>query len=45
VDAVAKIISGVVYLANNGGTNPWDTAAGFAEDTSWVIAPPWAPGP
>jgi hypothetical protein len=34
-----------VYLANNGGTNPWDTTVSWADDTSWLIAAPWAPAP
>ncbi len=34
--------SNVVYLAANGGTNPWDTATGWAADTSWLVAAPWA---
>ncbi len=40
-----RAFNNVVYLANNGGTNPWDTTVSFADDTSWVIAPPWAPTP
>jgi hypothetical protein len=34
-----------VYLASNGGTNPWDTTVSWADDTSWLIAAPWAPAP
>ena len=35
----------VVYLASDGppGTNAWDTAAGWLDDTSWLVATPWAP--
>jgi hypothetical protein len=32
----------VVFLASNGGSNPWDTAAGWPVDTSWLVATPWA---
>jgi hypothetical protein len=38
-----RTFDGVVYLANNGGTNPWDTTVSWAEDTSWIVAAPWAP--
>ena len=34
-----------VYLASNGGSNPWDTTTDWAADTSWVVAAPWAPAP
>jgi hypothetical protein len=36
-----------VYLASDGppGTNPWDTATSWPDDTSWLIAAPWAPAP
>ena len=37
--------SSVVYLAANGGSNPWDTATGWPVDTSWLVATPWAPAP
>jgi hypothetical protein len=35
----------IVYLASDGppGTNPWDTATSWADDTTWVVATPWAP--
>jgi hypothetical protein len=34
-----------LYLASDGppGTNPWDTATSWADDTSWVVAAPFAP--
>ena len=35
----------VVYLAADGGSNPWDTATGWPVDTSWLVAPPWAQPP
>jgi hypothetical protein len=33
-----------VYLASDGppGTNPWDAAASWADDTSWAVVAPWA---
>jgi hypothetical protein len=33
-----------VYLASDGppGTNPWDTTASWADDTSWGVVAPWA---
>ncbi len=37
--------SNVVYLAADGGTNPWDTDTGWAADTSWLTAAPWAQAP
>jgi hypothetical protein len=32
----------ILFLASNGGANPWDIASDWAADTSWVVAPPWA---
>jgi sRNA-binding protein len=34
-----------VYLASDGppGTNPWDTATSWADDTSWLVAAPFSP--
>jgi hypothetical protein len=40
-----RTFAGVLYLASNGGPNPWDTATGWAADSSWVVAPPWAQPP
>ncbi|NUR03566.1 MAG: hypothetical protein HOY79_45775 [Streptomyces sp.] len=34
-----------VYLASNGGTNAWDTATSWADDSSWTAAAPWAQAP
>jgi hypothetical protein len=36
-----------VYLASDGppGTNPWDTPTSWTDDTSWLVAAPWAPAP
>jgi hypothetical protein len=34
-----------VYLARQGGPNPWDTATSFAEDTTWAATIPlWRSG-
>jgi len=34
-----------VYLARSGGPNPWDTASGFAADTTWAaVVPLWRSG-
>ncbi|KAJ7886029.1 alpha-L-arabinofuranosidase B [Mycena leptocephala] len=30
-----------VYIASNGGSNAWDSAAGWAADTTWQVASPW----
>jgi hypothetical protein len=35
----------VLYLASNGGANPWDTASNWPAETSWVVAQPWAQPP
>ena len=34
---------GKVYIAGDGGTNPWDTTALWSDDTSFIVAPPWEP--
>ena len=34
-----------VFLASDGGSNPWDTATGWPVDTSWLVAQPWAQAP
>ncbi|SEP19885.1 alpha-L-arabinofuranosidase B [Amycolatopsis saalfeldensis] len=31
-----------VYIAHNGGSNPWDTTTSWADDTTWEVAQPWA---
>ncbi|MFL6117987.1 AbfB domain-containing protein [Actinophytocola sp.] len=34
-----------VYLAKQGGANPWDTATSFAQDTTWAVTVPlWRSG-
>jgi len=35
----------VLFVASNGGANPWDVATDWAADTSWAVAPPWAQPP
>ena len=41
-----RAFENTVYLASNGpGTNPWDTTTSWAEDSSWVVAAPWAQAP
>ena len=32
-----------LWLAANGGTNPYESAANFPADVTWNIAPPWTP--
>jgi hypothetical protein len=34
---------GKVYIAGDGGTNPWDTTALWTDDTSFIVSPPWSP--
>jgi hypothetical protein len=31
-----------VYIASNGGSNAWDSTTSWSDDTSWVVASPWA---
>ncbi|WP_377272945.1 alpha-L-arabinofuranosidase B [Peterkaempfera sp. SMS 1(5)a] len=31
-----------VYIASDGGSNTWDSATSWSDDTSWVIAQPWS---
>ena len=40
-----RTFENVLYLASNGGANPWDTATNWAADTSWLVAQPWAQPP
>jgi hypothetical protein len=40
-----RAFQGGVYLASNGGTNAWDDTTGWASDSSWLVAPPWAQAP
>ena len=40
-----RAFENTVYLASNGGTNPWDTTTSWADDSSWLVAAPWTPQP
>jgi hypothetical protein len=40
-----RTFNNVLFLASNGGANPWDTATDWAVDTSWMVAQPWAQPP
>jgi len=31
----------VAYIASDGGSNAWDSASLWAQDTSWLVASPW----
>ncbi|MEV6850517.1 arabinofuranosidase catalytic domain-containing protein [Actinoplanes sp. NPDC051411] len=44
-DHFIRVFDNLVYLAVSGGTNPWDTATSFTTDSTWQVAPPWAPAP
>ncbi|WP_353648959.1 arabinofuranosidase catalytic domain-containing protein [Nakamurella sp. A5-74] len=35
--------NGQIYLASNGGGNPWDSAISWTADVSWLPTPGWAP--
>ncbi|MFJ2634144.1 alpha-L-arabinofuranosidase B [Streptomyces sp. NPDC093221] len=30
-----------VYIGGNGGSNAWDSATSWSDDTSWVVSQPW----
>jgi non-reducing end alpha-L-arabinofuranosidase len=32
-----------VFIASNGGSNNFDTATGWAADTTWAVSSPWTP--
>ena len=45
VDDPAKYIrhyNGKLYIASDGGTHPWDSTALWADDTCFIVAPPWS---
>jgi hypothetical protein len=42
-DRYLRTFDHTVYLAANGGTNPWDTTTGWAADSSWLVDQPWTP--
>jgi hypothetical protein len=31
-----------VYIASDGGSNAWDSTTSYNDDTSWIVAAPWA---
>jgi hypothetical protein len=37
-----RTFNNTVYLASNGGNNPWDTTTSWATDSSWLVDQPWA---
>jgi hypothetical protein len=43
-DHYIRTFDNTVYLASNGGPNPWDVTTSWAEDSSWQVAQPWTPG-
>jgi non-reducing end alpha-L-arabinofuranosidase len=40
-----RTFNNVLFIASNGGSNEWDSATGWAADTSWLVATPWAQPP
>jgi hypothetical protein len=40
-----RTFNNALFLAGNGGVNPWDTATDWPADTSWVVVQPWAQPP
>lgn len=41
-DHYIRHYAGVVYVAGNGGPNPWDNSNLWVNDTTWAIASPWS---
>jgi hypothetical protein len=35
--------NGGLYVASNGGPDPWDSSTSWTDDVSWVPRPAWAP--
>jgi hypothetical protein len=35
--------NGHLYIASNGGPDPWDTTTSWSDDTTWTPTPAWAP--
>jgi len=33
----------IVYIASNGGPNPFDSSTSWAADVSWAVSSPWTP--
>ena len=44
-DRYIRAFNSTVYLAGDGGSNPWDTTTSWAADSSWLVAQPWTPAP
>jgi hypothetical protein len=44
-DRYIRAFDSTVYLASNGGPNPWDVTTSWAADSSWLVAQPWTPAP
>jgi len=42
-DHYLRQYAGAVWVAGDGGALASDTTAGWAQDTSWTTAAPWAP--
>ena len=40
-----RTFDNTVYLASDGGTNPWDDATSWASDSSWLVDQPWVQAP
>ncbi|WP_051450506.1 arabinofuranosidase catalytic domain-containing protein [Actinospica robiniae] len=40
-----RTFGNTLYLASDGGTNPWDDATSWAADSSWLVDQPWAQAP
>lgn len=34
--------NGSIYVASNGGADPWDGTTSWSDDTSWTVTPSWA---
>jgi hypothetical protein len=40
-----RALNNLLYLASNGGTQAGDSPTNWAQDSTWVVATPWAPVP
>src|SRR5436189_3100172 len=40
-DVCSSDLNAEVWIASNGGPNPWDSSNSWAPDTTWQVAPPW----
>jgi hypothetical protein len=41
-DRYVRHYNNTVYIASNGGSNAWDSASLWSDDTSWAVAGPWS---